>query len=134
MTRLLLVDDDESTRMILRRFLQKAAPALVVEEASNGEEAIKRLADSPFDAVLSDYRMGLVTGLDVLAFALKRHPDAIRVLMTGFADPTLESVARTRARVHGFIEKPMSTREFELMVQTHLLALLPASLSAPPEG
>lgn len=134
MPTLLLVDDDESTRMILCRFLRRAAPGLALAEAQNGEEAIRLLTHQAFDAVLSDYRMGLVTGIDVLAFAAKRHPQAIRVLMTGFADPALETAARTRAQVHAFIEKPMSTREFEQLLETHLLALLPTGVAARPEG
>jgi len=134
MTRLLLVDDDDSTRMILRRFLQRAAPQLVVVEAHNGEDAIQRIANDPFDAVLSDYRMGLVSGLDVLAFALLRQPDAVRVLMTGFADPSLATAAKARAKVHAFIEKPISTREFEEVVRGSLLALLKLEPVAQPEA
>lgn len=123
-TRLLLVDDDESTRLILRRFLESAREGLVVEEAANGEDAIRLLKERAFDAVLSDYRMGLITGIDVLQFALKTRPEAARVLMTGFADPALEGAARHRAQVHAFLEKPISTREFESLLEAHLFPLL----------
>lgn len=130
MPRLLLVDDDEPTRLILRRFLVAARPDLHVEEAANGEQAIAALKERAFDCVLSDYRMGLATGIDVLAFALQRDPGTTRILMTGFSDPMLERAAQMRAKVHGFIEKPMSTREFEALLREHLLPRLPA----PPEG
>lgn len=129
--RLLLVDDDHSTRLILRRFLDRVQPPLEVEEAANGETAIQALEARRFDAVLSDYRMGVVTGLDVLAFALQRQPHAIRVLMTGFADPSLERAAHARAQVHAFLEKPMSTREFESILTEKLISLLPDRAARP---
>lgn len=130
MARLLLVDDDESTRLILRRFLSRQTPPLEVHEAANGEEAIRRLDAEPFDLILSDYRMGVVTGVDVLAHALQRRPATLRVLMSGFADPALERAAQERARVHAFIEKPMSTREFEALVSQRVLSLLSAGRPA----
>lgn len=128
MRRLLLVDDDESTRLICRRLLKRLAPEteLEVVEATNGEEAIAALEAGRFDAVLSDYRMGVVTGIDVLDHARKRQPEALRVLMSGFADPAIVDGARRRAGIHDFIEKPMSNQEFQGLLERHLVSHLRA--------
>lgn len=134
MKRILLVDDDESTRMICRRFFRKSAAGLVeVEEAQSGEEAIAALARGRFDCVLTDYRMGAATGIDVLVHALKAQPQARRVLMSGFADPSLVDAAKRHARLDAFIEKPLLTHEFDQALRDEVLTPL-LGPAAPPEG
>lgn len=112
--RLLIVEDDDATRLVCARFFRKLGlPGLLVDEARNGEEAIAALERERYDAVLSDYRMGLVSGIDVLRAALEKQPDAARFLMSGFADPMIVTAAHEHAKVHAFIEKPMSNDELE---------------------
>lgn len=121
--RLLLVDDDETMRMVCRRFFERSPPAcgIVVSEAESGEQAIEMLRDNGYDCVLSDYRMGAVTGLDVLAFALSHRPKAVRIMMSGFGSPDLVSTANIKARIHDFIEKPMTNRELETALRDVVL-------------
>lgn len=121
--RLLLVDDDETMRMVCRRFFERSPPArgIVVSEAESGEQAIEMLRDNEYDCVLSDYRMGAVTGLDVLAFALSHRPKAVRIMMSGFGSPDLVSTANVKARIHDFIEKPMTNRELETALRDVVL-------------
>lgn len=114
--RILVVDDDDSMLLICRRFFT-ATPGYRVAEATSGEEAIQILDKEGFDCVLSDQRMGAVSGTDVLAFALDEQPQAVRVLMSGYADPRLIELARSHARIHEFIEKPMTTAEIEAVLQ-----------------
>lgn len=109
--RVLLVDDDPATRMIVRRALTREGGANV-EEAASGEEAIERLQRERYDCIVTDYRMGAKSGLDVLAFAKGEQPGARRVLMSGFADPRLLERAREEAAIHVFVEKPMGVGEF----------------------
>jgi CheY-like chemotaxis protein len=120
--RILLVDDDEPTRLICRRFLARlAGEPLDLEEAADGAAAMERLRSTAYDGILCDHRMGTVSGVDVLAFARERQPGAFRALMTGFADPSLVEAARARAAVDAFIEKPMTSREFEDVLQHRFL-------------
>lgn len=112
MKRLLVVDDEEHTRLLCRRVVARSA-LVELHEASSGEEALALLATTPFDCVLSDYRMGEVDGIAVLAATLRDQPLAARVLMSGFAEPAVLEAARSRADIHGFIEKPMTAADFE---------------------
>ena len=119
----LIVDDDETMRFICRRFLSRLTDAgdLVIEEAASGEDAIEMLRDRPFDCVLSDYRMGAASGIDVLAFAKKERPKAVRILFTGFAAPAIHQEALHRASVHEFLEKPMTTPELEALLRAKMV-------------
>ncbi len=120
-SRILLVDDDATMRLIVRRIFAREAPMIEIVEAFDGEEAIVKLGAGEFDCVLSDYRMGAVTGTDVLAFALKNHPRTTRILMSGFADPRIAASARERAQIHEFIEKPMTTAELSVVIREVVL-------------
>lgn len=111
--RVLVVDDDPATRLIVRRALTREKRA-DVEEAASGEEAIERLESQRYDCVLSDYRMGGTSGIEVLAFAKGNNPATRRVLMSGFADPALVERARAEADIHEFVEKPMGVNEFAM--------------------
>src|SRR5581483_11414301 len=80
---LLLADDDEDTRFIVKRALAKLGAAVHVHEAANGEEALTLLRERRVDAILTDYRMPLATGVEVLCFARHAPPPGKRFLMGG---------------------------------------------------
>ena len=61
---LLIVDDEENTRHMLCSFLEKHNYA--TETALNGEDALEKLRDSPYDAVLCDVRMPEMDGMNFL--------------------------------------------------------------------
>lgn len=130
--RVLVVDDDEPTRMICRRVLERLSPGIRVEEASDGAAARELLRRERFDGILCDYRMGAVSGVDVLATARDQQPAAYRALMSGFADPALVDLARERADVHALIEKPMTSREFEDVLRLRFVE--PMAQARPPGG
>lgn len=110
-------------RLICRRYFERWSPpsGLEVSEAESGERAIELLGEREFDCVLSDYRMGAVTGIDVLAYALKTRPETIRIIMTGFAGAALMKDATERARVHEFLEKPITSDELEKLLRERVI-------------
>lgn len=112
----LVVDDDETMRLICRRFFARCVEVTEVQEAASGEEGIERLRARSFDCVLSDFRMGAASGIDVLAFAKAHRPQAVRILFTGYAAPAIHQEAMVRAGVHEFLEKPMTTGEIERLL------------------
>lgn len=130
--RVLVVDDDRPTLFVCRRVLERLRPDLEIEEASDASGAMRMIRSQRFDGVLSDYRLGAASGLDVLALAREQQPKAFRALMTGFADPTLQAAARQQG-VHAFIEKPMTSEEFHAVLRDRFLRPLMAA-TAPREG
>jgi two-component system response regulator HydG len=121
--RLLVVDDDDAMRFMVRHCLSRSkdAEGLVIEEASSGEAAIELLRTRRYDCVLSDYRMGAVSGVAVLAFCLKHQPSAFRVLFTGLALPEIQEEARRDAQVHAVFQKPMTMPDLETLLQKELV-------------
>ena len=101
--RVLLADDEQSMRLLLRAFLEHFG--VVVTEAVNGEEALQLYTPGSFELVLTDYAMPKMRG-DALARAIKGVNPAQRVVMvSGFDDLILEQ-GKLPVFIDGLIAKP----------------------------
>jgi diguanylate cyclase (GGDEF)-like protein len=88
--RLLLVDDDEIDRMAITRALRQWSCPLAIVEAATADEALQTFASAPFDAVLLDYRLPDMDGLEVLRRMNSRRMGSTAILMlTGMDDDDL---------------------------------------------
>ncbi len=84
--RVLITDDEERIRRIIRKILERWD--YEVEEASDGEEAIQEIRRSKFDLLICDIRMPKVDGWQVLR-AVKTNPktsDLPIIVLTGIQD------------------------------------------------
>jgi YesN/AraC family two-component response regulator len=119
--RILVVDDEEEIRAALKRLLARLPyPGLTVDEAASGEDAITLLRRNAYRLILSDYRMGRVTGVDVLEIARLEQPHAARVLMTGYEDMEIAREAVNRARIEGLLRKPWDNDKLRGVLDTLL--------------
>jgi len=79
--RVLLVDDDQHIRIMLKAFLETRG--YIVELAVNGQDALTKLGEADYDIVVTDYNMPEVDGLGVLRHTRQSRPLLPVVLMTG---------------------------------------------------
>ena len=111
---ILLVDDEDAVRRSLRKAL--ARENVEIQEARSGEEALQLLSRKPFDLVLTDIRMGGMSGLDLLAAIRDHCPDTVVVLLTGYA--SVESaVEALREGAQDYLIKPVSIEELRATIQ-----------------
>ena len=87
---ILVVDDDESTRMLLDRILSVAGFRVI--QASDGGEALLKLGREPIDLILSDVHMPSLDGLKLLEIVHQHRIGAPVLLLT--AEPSREVEAR----------------------------------------
>lgn len=110
--RILLVDDDQSMRLALRRALDREG--YCVFEAGNGLEALKQIDTHPVDLVITDIIMPDSEGIE-LTFALrKRYPEVPVIAMSGggeWAPEPYLAIARTAGAAHIF-SKPFAMNDF----------------------
>lgn len=102
--RVLLVDDNEDIRVLMRLAIQRDGRFEVCGEATNGEEAIARCGELHPDAVLLDLLMPVMDGYTALPQIRSRCPETDVIVFS--AVPSLD--ARQRAAALGarsFIEK-----------------------------
>ena len=105
---LLIVDDEphvcDSVHDLLRREFR-------VLKAKSAEEGYRIMQEEEVHIVMSDQRMPQITGVELLTKVKARHPQAIRMLFTGFAD--LESIiaAINQGHIYQFMKKPWQPEE-----------------------
>jgi DNA-binding NtrC family response regulator len=100
---LLVVDDDLAMRQMLASLFREQG--FQVAEAASADEALVRIEETDFDAVLSDIRMPGKSGTQMVAEMRQRRPETPVVLMTAFG--TIDSaVEAMRAGAFDYITKP----------------------------
>jgi len=106
--RILIVDDDEVVRWSYLRSLQSVSRN--VAAASDGEEALQSMEQSPFDVVLLDMRMPGQDGLSVLRAIKQKWPESEVVIITGY--PTVASAKEAvRLGANDYVAKPVGPQE-----------------------
>jgi AmiR/NasT family two-component response regulator len=108
--RVLVVDDQESIRELLRRQLEKIGHT-VVGKASNGMQAIELTESLKPDIVLMDIEMPKMDGLEATKIILDKYPRPV-VLLTSHEDPEMVRRA-SQAGAGAYLLKPPSAEEIE---------------------
>ena len=105
--RILIVDDEESTRLLLGRVLE-AIPGLETTLADSGEAALKMLAERPFDLILLDLMMPGIGGIEALTRirGSKANKKTPVIVVSVIADTPTKNVCRSMGVVE-YIVKPI---------------------------
>lgn len=118
MSRILIVDDEESILRSLRRLLSLTpcmagtkVYALKVDTFSNPAEALDKACHTAYDLVLSDYRMPGMDGVQFLKAFREIQPDAARLILSGYADLNGLIGAINEAGISRFLSKPWNDYE-----------------------
>ncbi len=106
MARILIVDDEDGIRKVLRQLLEYEGHE--VRTASGGGEAITAFEEFEPDLTFLDVKMARMDGLEVLMRLRAIDPDALVVMISGHG--TIETaVEATRRGAYDFLEKPLDT-------------------------
>ena len=108
--RLLLVDDEAQILTALCRSLRREGYELVT--AQTPREALERLAEQTFDAVVSDHKMPGMTGVELLEKVAHLQPAAARLLITGWSR-AVSAEDRTAADLDAVLTKPWEDAELK---------------------
>jgi CheY-like chemotaxis protein len=115
----LLVDDDATTRQMMRSMLEKAGWA--VSESENGRVALERVAEDRPSLILLDLMMPEMDGFEFAA-ELHRHAEwrSIPIVVLTAKDLSAEELLRLNGNVHTILDKGGCSRD-ELMRQVRAL-------------
>jgi two-component system chemotaxis response regulator CheY len=106
--KLLLVDDSATMRRIQRTQLGSMG-ITDVEDAGNGEEALSKLAGSPFDVVLLDWNMPVMDGLACLkSIRTNAAYKNIKVIMCTSESEKAKVMEALKAGANNYIVKPFT--------------------------
>ena len=112
--RVLFVDDEERILNALRALFRDEFD---VTTSTSGAAAIEALKANPVQIIVSDQRMPGMAGVELLREARKRHPRAVRILLTGYSD------------LAALVKKPWDNDEIRAVMKEAAAA---ASKVAPP--
>jgi two-component system response regulator NreC len=109
--RILLADDHTVVRDGLKAVMQQLDPDIVVvNEASNGREALEMAEQTPADVYLLDISMPVLNGIETTVRLLKQDPSIKVIILSMYKDKVLvEKAIRSGAR--GYILKESATEE-----------------------
>lgn len=103
MANILVVDDQKVLRKNLAFYLK--SQRFNVDTAGSGEEALEKIRTTGYDIIISDYKMGEMTGHDLMKQAKQLHPSSAFIMMTAFGNIPL-AVEVIRDGAADFIPKP----------------------------
>jgi HD-like signal output (HDOD) protein len=109
--KVLFVDDDPSVLGGLRRMLRGHRDRFEVVCASSGAEALRIMELQHFDVIVTDMRMPEMDGSQLLEIVRERHPDTVRIVLSGQLDDA--AAVRLAVLAHQFLSKPC---EFDTLV------------------
>ena len=119
--RLMIVDDDLLMLQALQRELNGSYThgvfgmyQLEVQCFEHVEAALQEAHEQQYDAVICDYAMPELDGIELLRMFRELQPDAVRILISGVADMDVLVAAVNKANVGYFVGKPW--RDYELRV------------------
>jgi two-component system, NtrC family, response regulator AtoC len=114
MRRILVVDDEENIRLVLRTLLKKHG--FDVEVADSGEAALGLLDAFDPDVILTDVRMPRMGGLDLLAtLKAKQHPATV-IVMSAYGNVDL-AIEAMKAGAYDYVSKPFKPDEVVLALR-----------------
>ncbi len=106
--RILCVDDEPEILTSLRRTLRTEGEVLLAHSA---DEAMQIIKQQSVDIVITDMRMPVKTGADLLREITELGQDPIRVLLTGYSDLELLASAINEGHVNRYLRKPWDNQE-----------------------
>ncbi len=123
----LLVEDEPAQREVLAYNLE--AEGFDVQRASNGEEALMLVAESPPDLILLDWMMPHVSGLEVCR-RLKMRPETrgIPIIMLSARSEEVDKVRGLETGADDYVIKPYSIMELMARLRAHLRRVRPSTL------
>jgi len=103
MVNILVVDDQKVLRKNLAFYLK--SQGYNVDTADSGEEALEKISGAYFDIIISDYKMGKISGYDLMMKSKQLHPTTAFIMMTAFGNIPL-AVEMVKNGASDFIPKP----------------------------
>ena len=119
--RVLFVDDEERILSSLRALFRQDVE---VHTTTDAHEALKWLGESRFHVIVSDQRMPIMMGTELLSRARAVAPSTVRILLTGYSDLAAMIGSINESEVYRFASKPWNGQELrELVTDATAVAL-----------
>ncbi|REA56938.1 sigma-54-dependent Fis family transcriptional regulator [Dyadobacter luteus] len=114
MKKIVVVDDEADICFLLKRFLSKND--FIVETAQNGKDGLALIESVSPDLVMTDFRLGDITGTDLLTAIKSKRPHVPVLIITGYSDIKV-AVNVMKLGAYDYITKPLFPDEILVTVK-----------------
>ncbi len=115
---MLFVDDEPRVLQGLQRQLRGMRHEWDMHFVDSGAKALEFMGRTPVQVIVSDMMMAGMDGAQLLAHVVVRHPDTVRLVLSGHADR--EAVLRLVGPAHQYLSKPCNPDELRAALQRSL--------------
>lgn len=114
MNRIMIVDDEKSIRVMLKRVLSDKQ--FEIDEAADGREALEKIKQGKYSAILLDLRMPEVNGIEVIEKLKEQDIDTPIVMMSAYGTVP-EAVEAMKLGALDYLVKPFDLDELKLILE-----------------
>lgn len=111
---ILYVDDEENN---LISFKASFRLKYNIHTALSAEDARNILDTKNIDIIITDQRMPNITGVEFLESILEKHPDPMRILLTGYSDLNAVIDAVNKGKIFHYLTKPWNEEELDMTIK-----------------
>jgi len=105
MSKILIIEDEESIRRVLVRILNEEDSNFEIHEASDGKKGLESISKDNFDLVLCDIKMPKIDGIELLQRTRKKNSSLPFIMLTGHGNVET-AVESMKLGAYDFISKP----------------------------
>lgn len=114
---IMVIDDEKIVGDMAKLSLEQEG--YEVETFLNGESALARLEQKPFDVVVTDLKMKGIDGLEILRTIKHLYPETVVIMITAFANLDV-AIEALRDDVQDFFPKPVKIKELKASIKKAL--------------
>ncbi|MDX5426470.1 MAG: response regulator [Bacteroidota bacterium] len=112
--RVLYVDDEPNNLQSFKANFRRDYKVFIAE---SGKEGLEILEKEKVEIILTDQRMPEMTGIEFLVKVREKHPDPMRLLITGYADINAVIDAINKGQVFYYLTKPWNEDEVRIAIK-----------------
>ncbi len=112
---ILFVDDESNILSAMKRLFHRSGYHILIAES--GQAALTLLESTPVDLIISDMRMPVMSGAELLQKVRTHWPQTVRILLTGYSDMHSTISAINEGQIHRYIAKPWNDDDLLVAVK-----------------
>ena len=118
----LIVEENPAFRLSMKQMLHMRFPLILVDEAENGDEAVRKISACSPDMIFMNIKLSAGNGLDITRRIKDLNADAVIVMLTSHDLPEYREAAYRSGASHFFAKDSSNCEEIVTLVESMMLA------------
>ena len=120
--KILIVDDEDSFRQILKMILEASFPTIAIDESEGGGEVLQKVDTFRPDLIFMDIQLSGENGLELTKKIKATYPNISILILTGYDAPEYREAASRYGANHFFVKSSLNRMGLEELMKVYLKA------------